>query len=58
LKTCPGQLGQNKANGDRALNGAFRAFRLSDKQVYAGPFTPPRQFRKTEDTLRAGAITA
>jgi hypothetical protein len=44
-------LGPNNANGDRALNCAFRAFRVSDKQVYAGPFTPPRQFRKTEDTL-------
>jgi serine/threonine protein kinase/WD40 repeat protein len=43
-------IGPNNAIS-RSINCSFRAFRVSDKPLYAAPFTPPREFAKTKDTL-------
>jgi serine/threonine protein kinase len=44
-------LGPSNLQDPRAVNCAYRAFRVSDKQLYAAPFTPPPALDKTGDTL-------
>jgi hypothetical protein len=44
-------LGPSNRHSPRAVNCSYRAFRVSDRQLYAAPFTPPREFTKTDDTL-------
>jgi len=44
-------LGPSALTTDRPVNCHFRAFRVSGKQLYSQPFTPPAEFTKTDDTL-------
>jgi hypothetical protein len=44
-------LGATNLNHFRRVNCRFKAFRVSGKQLYSQPFTPPAEFTRTDDTL-------
>ncbi len=44
-------LGPSALTHDRPVNCRFKAFRVSGKQLYSQPFTPPVEFTKGDDTL-------
>lgn len=44
-------LGATNIEPDRRVNCRFKAFRVSGKQLYREPFTPPVEFTKSDDTL-------
>jgi serine/threonine protein kinase len=44
-------LGPAVFTAERPVNCRFKAFRVSGKQLYSQPFTPPVEFTKTDDTL-------
>lgn len=48
FNTC---LGLSSLTHERSVNCRFKAFRVSGKQLYSQPFTPPVEFTKTDDTL-------
>src|SRR5262249_25748046 len=44
-------LGPSSLTHDRTVNCRFKAFRVSGKQLYSQPFTPPAEFTRSDDTL-------
>jgi hypothetical protein len=44
-------LGPSNLNFGRHINCRFKAFRVSGKQLYSQPFTPPAEFTRSDDTL-------
>jgi WD40 repeat protein len=44
-------LGSTNLQHFRRVNCRFKAFRVSGKQLYSQPFTPPAEFTRSDDTL-------
>jgi serine/threonine protein kinase len=44
-------LGPSNAQDPRRIHAAFKAFRVSGRQLYTQEFTPPARFDRTGDTL-------